>query len=103
MAFRWKFWAKNAPALQSQEVKFDSWQNPYTGLGTDRDKVYQGTYFAPYRLQDTELLALYNGSDLCATAVECRPQEMMRAGYETAATCKDDPDFEVTPDDLSEL
>ena len=62
--------------------KSDAWQNSYTGLGTSRDKVTQGSYWAPYRLQDTELLALYNGSDLAARICETKPQEMMRQGYE---------------------
>lgn len=77
----------------------DSWQNPNTGLGTDRDKVYQGTYFAPYRLQDTELLAIFNGSDIGARVVETKPQEMMKRGYELEV----DGDTELDEDEIKEL
>jgi len=84
-------------------IRQDAWQNAYTGLGTSRDKVTQGSYWAPYRLQDSELLALYNGSDIAAKVVETRPRYMMRKGYEievdgSAKDGEDVPDAEELAD-----
>lgn len=72
------------------QIRKDQWQNPYTGFGTNRDKMMAGTFVAPYRLQDAELLALYNGSDIAARGVETEPQMSMRTGYELKAkSCSD--------------
>lgn len=78
-----------APVVRQDEARpidpdagrYDSWQNPFTGLGTTRDKVTQGSYWAPVRIQDAELISMFNGSDLAARIVEAVPKEMMRRGY----------------------
>ena len=57
-------------ARPTAAYRTDQWQNPYLGYGTGRDKVYAGNFVAPYRLQDNELLALFNGSDIAARVVE---------------------------------
>lgn len=58
------------------------WSNPVTGLGTfGRDKVMQGSYSEPYRIDDPQLSALYNGNDLAQRIVTTKPREMMRRGW----------------------
>jgi uncharacterized protein len=79
-------------ADQAAAYRVDGWQNPLTGLGTDRDKMTQGSYWAPFRLQDSELLACFNGSDLGARIVESTPKEMMRRGYSIELDTTDESD-----------
>lgn len=70
-------------------TRADSWQNPFTGLGSTRDKVTGGYYWPPVRLQDQELLAIFNGSDIGARVVETRPREMFRRGYDLEVASMD--------------
>lgn len=60
----------------------DAWQNGLTGIGTFADKTTHGRFFPTFRLQDRELVDLFNGSSIAAKAVSKRPQEMFRRGYE---------------------
>lgn len=64
----------------------DGWQNSFTGIGTYADKTAHGRFFPTFRIMDRELVDIYNGSALGAKAVEKRPQEMFRRGYELAAS-----------------
>lgn len=87
------------PKNPYQRIRQDNWQNQITGLGTFRDKMQMGTFFAPFRIQDNELLAIFNGSDLGARTVECRPKEAFRRGYEL----EPEGDDEVDEADIAEL
>lgn len=70
------------PAAEAPTPHADSWQNPYTGLGTcGRDKVTAGMFMDPGFLQWTELVGLYHGNSLAAKLVEFRPLEAFRKGY----------------------
>lgn len=68
----------NPFVFQSRE---DSWQNGLTGIGTVADKTAHGRFFPTFRIQDRELVDLFNGSSIAAKAVYKRPQEMFRRGY----------------------
>ncbi len=58
------------------------WSNGVTGLGTfGRDKVMQGSYSEPLRIDDPQLTALFNGNDLAQRIVMDRPTEMFRRGW----------------------
>jgi phage-related protein (TIGR01555 family) len=64
------------------EQKLDRWVNYQTGLGTIADKTRAGYFETPWRLNDVEITDLVSGNDLAAKAVEKRPNEMFRRGYE---------------------
>lgn len=63
----------------------DGWQNFVTGIGTSRDKTSFGHFSEVWRLEDTQLLALFNGSDLAKKAIAKPWKEMLRRGYELTA------------------
>jgi phage-related protein (TIGR01555 family) len=72
-----------------------TFQNGATGIGTQRDKTTWGNYWAPWRIMDSELLAMYNGSDLAAKIVEAAPQEMFRRGWEVRSRDIDDDEIKA--------
>lgn len=84
-------WGKNP------EVKFDGWQNPYMGYGTERDKLSAGFHTGSVRLSDYEISTLYYSDDVAAKLVEKRPEEAFRRGYELC-----NPDDEKAAKDLYE-
>jgi phage-related protein (TIGR01555 family) len=58
------------------------WSNPVTGMGTfGRDKVMQGSYAESYRIDDSQLAALYNGNDIAQRIINTKPREMFRRGW----------------------
>ena len=59
-----------------------TFQNGATGVGTSRDKTTHGNYWAPWRIMDSELLAMFNGSALSKKIVSALPEEMFRAGWD---------------------
>ena len=59
----------------------DRWVNWATFQGTFRDKTRAGYFEQPIRLTDVEITALASGNDLAAKAIEKRPREMFRRGY----------------------
>jgi len=59
----------------------DSWINVALGFGTSRDKTQGGYYQPGMYLQDQELVALYQDSDLAAKIVNVYPREAMRGGF----------------------
>ena len=63
----------------------DSWQNHTTGIGTWRDKTTHGHFTPSLLLQDPEILAIVNGSDLGAKMAFKRPEEYFRRGYDLKA------------------
>lgn len=70
------------------------WTNHVTGLGTfSRDKVMSGSYQEPYRIDDPQLSALFNGNDLAQRIVCDRPMEMFRRGW-VLVLPQDDEDFD---------
>lgn len=79
------------------------WLNPVTGLGTfGRDKVLQGRYEEPFRIDDPQISALYNGNDLAKRIIVTKPREMMRRGW-CLVIPADDPDEEDVPYTMSEV
>lgn len=70
---------------QTPTYRSDRWQNDLTGIGTPGDKSTHGRFFPVSRVLDQELTSLYNGSDIAAKAVEARPFEMFRRGFEIEA------------------
>lgn len=61
-----------------------------------------GSFWAPWRVLDNELLALYNGSDLAAKIVEKRPIEMFRRGYELKSKDLDPTELEEFQEETQE-
>ena len=58
------------------------WVNPATGHGVfGRDKVMFGRYDEAFRIDDTQLTALYNGNDIAKKIVKGFPDEMYRRGW----------------------
>jgi uncharacterized protein len=70
-----------------------TFQNQSTGIGTQRDKTTWGNYWAPWRIMDSELLAMFNGSALAAKIVTSAPKEMFRRGWEVH--CRDLEDDDI--------
>lgn len=83
-------------ARSRSELVSDSWRNFTTGVGTGRDKTMHGSFWAPWRVLDNELLALYNGSDLAAKIVEKPAIEMFRRGYKLEAKGKGGDEIEAS-------
>ncbi len=71
-------------------LRFDNWQNVFTGLGTARDKNQFGRFHNLTRVRETELTALYHQNDTAKRIVALKPQEMMRKGF--AVNIEDDTD-----------
>lgn len=76
-------------ADQARQGRADRWVNPATGIGTLEDKTRAGFYAGVWRIPDTELTDIVNGSDIGAKIVEKRVDEMFRRGYELGAGKKD--------------
>ncbi len=85
-----------------EQSRVDTWRNFTTGVGTSRDKTTHGSYWAPWRVLDNELLALMNESDLAAKVVELPAREMMRRGYDLDADGVDVSEMEDFEEDLEE-
>ena len=83
-------WPFKAPPKTPAQLRLDGWQNATTGLGTDRDKVMGGMFWTPIRLQDTELLAIFNGSDIGGRVATVPGKEMFRRGFSLKASADDD-------------
>ena len=80
-----------------------TFQNQVTGIGTARDKTTHGAYWAPWRISDAELLAMYNGNDLAAKIVDAPVDEMFRNGWEVRSRDIDDDSLKTLDDKASEL
>ena len=80
-----------------------TFQNSSTGVGTPRDKTTFGAYWAPWRLSDPELLAMYNGSDIGAKIVDAPIDEMFRNGWEVGSRDLDTDSLRTLDDKASKL
>lgn len=67
--------------LVRPEQRSDGWQNEWTGIGTEADKLTHGRFFPTERVMDQQLRSLRDGSDLIARIVEDGPRELFREGY----------------------
>lgn len=75
-------WAVAVQAFaNAARERIDSWVNPFTGFGGDRDKTAGGSFVDSGRIPDTELSALYRGDWLAAKVIDLPPQEMLRQGF----------------------
>lgn len=80
-----------------------TFQNQSTGVGTMRDKTTYGNYWAPWRILDSELLAMYNGNDIAAQVIEAAPMEMFRRGWEVHSRDLDDDDIKALDKKAADL
>jgi phage-related protein (TIGR01555 family) len=88
--------------LDGMVQRQDRWVNWATGLGTFKDKTRHGYFEQPIRLTDVEITSLASGNDLAAKAIEKRPFEMFRRGYELEPQAGDDEE-EINKGDVDEL
>jgi phage-related protein (TIGR01555 family) len=65
-----------------ETVRYDSWENPVSGLGTDRDKTHYNRFGGSRLLTEYELSDIYHGDDLAARMVDIVPDEMLREGFQ---------------------
>ena len=72
-----------------------TFQNSSTGIGTPRDKTTYGNYWAPWRIMDSELLAMFNGSAIAKRIVSALPEEMFRRGWEVRCRDLQDDDIKI--------
>lgn len=61
---------------------FDSWENDYTGFGTQQDKTTHARFVGGFTIPLEELSNLYHGDDLAARMVDVVPDEMLREGFD---------------------
>lgn len=78
--------------LRKRYPRADSWENPFTGLGTTRDKVTYGIFTAGPRVSDEELDVLYAENDVAARICEGMPELALRKGIEISVA--PDKDFD---------
>lgn len=62
-------------------MRGDGWENPWTGLGTARDRTTASIYQPTLPIMDPELSALYHGDDVAKRVVNLVPREMLRPGF----------------------
>lgn len=86
--------------IAMKSIRQDAWFNPFTGLGTARDKATATAFEADDRLSDDDLENLYNGDDMAAAIADIVPDEMLRQGYdvkiETSAETAEDLEVEAS-------
>lgn len=78
-------------------VRADGWSNPYTGVGTSRDKMTATQFNAAGLLTSQQCSILFNSDDIARRIVTTRPGEMRRAGY-----CLETDDEQLTKDLLED-
>lgn len=79
-----------------KNLRFDSWSNPFTGLGTERDKMYYNTFSANTRLDDELAETLYAEDDIAARVCDTMPEYAFRKGVKVQIS----PDDDAETDDL---
>lgn len=62
----------------------DGWTNRATGLGTSLDRSTYGRHDRDWRLDDSELISLFESDDISRRIVSLEPSECMRQGYSLA-------------------
>ena len=62
-------------------LRNDGWSNPYTGIGTSRDKMVHSAYTATSLLAEQQCSTLFHSDDIARRICTTRPEEMLRAGY----------------------
>jgi phage-related protein (TIGR01555 family) len=65
----------------AKSVRYDGWENEYTGFGTARDRTQASQYVRDLVLQPQQLDALYYGSDIGATIIDAPIEEAFRLGF----------------------
>jgi len=88
-----------------QATRADGWMNPWTGVGTNRDKSIAGYFTPKFQLPPNELIAMFNSSDLARKIVVKPVKEMFRRGYklETAEGDQDPDETKALEKKLSDL
>lgn len=77
-----KVFGDKVRTAMSNVMRIDGWYNPFTGLGTSRDKSYYNAFEASATLTDEELEALYAHDDTAARICDVVPDEMTRKGFD---------------------
>ena len=70
-------------ALEKHRARYprtDSWSNPFTGLGTSRDKTTYSTFALNDRLTDEQAEALYAEDDIASRVCDTMPEYALRKG-----------------------
>jgi len=78
--------------LKKLALRLDGWSNPFTGLGTSRDKASYNTYTGEADLTAEEADALYSSDDMAALICDIMPEEALRQGLTVKAP--DNPEAE---------
>jgi phage-related protein (TIGR01555 family) len=79
--------------LKEIAVRFDGWSNPFTGLGTSRDKSTYARFGQSLRLSDKELDDLYHTDDMASLICDALPEAALRRGL--SVEIADDQDLEA--------
>lgn len=59
-------------------VRMDGWTNPFTGLGTSRDKTMHSYFAQSAALSDAEADNLYESNDVAALICDAMPEQSLR-------------------------
>ena len=82
--------AERLKNLIANTTRTDGWENPWTGLGTTRDKMTKATFERGRQLCDEELDALYGENDMAARICDALPEDAMREGFGIKITTDQD-------------
>jgi phage-related protein (TIGR01555 family) len=76
------------------ELRADAWKNPFTGLGTDRDKTIYSYFDTGTRVADEEAEILYSDNDVAARICDTAPEYAFRKGVEVKVVPEDSDNVE---------
>jgi phage-related protein (TIGR01555 family) len=71
-----------AKKVDRDEVRWDAFQNPFTGVGTSRDSRNSTKYALSRRIPDGELAAVYDSNGIARRVVDLAANDMTRNWFE---------------------
>lgn len=83
--------------------RFDTWVNPWTGMGTARDRTTATTFEPSCGLTPQECSAMYHHDGLAARIVDLVPREMLREGFSLQAPEVDEAEVKAVEKELADL
>ena len=89
--------------LRPAQKRADGWVNPWTGIGTGRDKTMAGFFVPQFQLPYQELIALFNSSAMCRKVVLKPAREMYRRGFDLKAEEADPDEQKLLEKKLADL
>lgn len=83
--------------------RFDTWVNPWTGMGTARDRTTATTFEPSRGLTPQECSGMYHHDGLAARIVDLVPREMLREGFSLQASEVDEAEVKAVEKELADI